>query len=48
MINLTYSNTLIGIAVIILNLIPFLTKKYNYLVITAIISLIIMYIGGIL
>lgn len=42
------SNIIIGTTVVVLNLIPLLTKKYKYLILTAILSLIIMYIGGIL
>ena len=38
-------NVVIGIAVIILNLIPLILKKYNYLLLTIILSLILMYIG---
>ncbi len=40
------SNIVIGIAVIVLNLIPLLLKKYKYLLITAILSLILMYGGN--
>jgi len=39
------SNIIIGGAVVVLNLIPLLTKKYKYLILTAILSLILMY-GG--
>jgi|GEM_PF-2258586 len=35
----------IGLAVIILNLIPILTRRYKYLILTIIISLILMYLG---
>ena len=42
------SDVVVGIAVIILNLIPILTKKYKYLLVTAILSLIIMYGGTLL
>ncbi|MBU2615798.1 MAG: hypothetical protein KKC19_01720 [Nanoarchaeota archaeon] len=41
----TNSDILIGTAVVIINLIPLLTKKYKYLLVTAILSLILMYIG---
>ncbi len=43
--NLNIQNTAIGLAVIVLNLIPLLTKKYKYLILTIIISLILMYLG---
>lgn len=42
------AQTSIGIAVIILNLIPLITKKYKYLIVTLIISLILMYIGNLM
>ncbi len=42
------TDVVVGIAVIILNLIPILTKKYKYLLVTAILSLIIMYGGTLL
>jgi len=45
MIEIYSQNTIIGITVIVLNLIPILTKKYKYLIITTILSLILMY-GG--
>lgn len=38
-------NIIIGGAVVVLNLIPILTKKYKFLLLTAILSLILMY-GG--
>lgn len=38
-------NMIIGGAVIVLNLIPLLTRKYKYILLTAILSLILMY-GG--
>ncbi len=43
--NLSLQNTAIGLAVIVLNLIPILTRKYKYLILTIIISLILMYLG---
>lgn len=45
MIKLEITNVVIGLAVIVLNLIPIITKKYKYLMITAILSIILMYIG---
>ncbi len=44
-LNLNYVNVVIGLAVIILNSIPLITKKHKYLLLTIIISLILMYIG---
>jgi len=38
-------NLIIGGAVVVLNLVPILTKKYKYLLLTIILSLILMY-GG--
>ena len=35
-------NQIIGIAIIIINLIPFITKKPKYLLITSIVSLLII------
>ncbi len=46
MINQINQNVVIGVAVIILNLIPLLTKKYKYLLITAILSIILMFGGS--
>ncbi len=43
---LNTTNTIIGIAVIILNLIPLIFKKYKYLLLTIVLSLILMYLGG--
>lgn len=43
--NLNLINVVIGSAVIILNLIPLVLKKYKYLLLTIILSLILMYIG---
>ena len=45
MIEIVPTNLAIGIFVIIINLIPLITKKYNYLLLTAILSLIAMYVG---
>ena len=45
MIEIIPSNVVIGIAVIIINLIPIITKKYKYLILTAIVSILLMYIG---
>ena len=45
MTEIIYTNLVIGIFVIIINLIPLITKKYNYLLLTAILSLIAMYVG---
>ncbi len=45
MTEITYTNLAIGIFVIIINLIPLITKKYKYLLLTAILSLIAMYVG---
>ena len=45
MIEFETTNVIIGLAVIVLNLIPLLTRRYKYLLVTAILSLIIMYIG---
>ncbi len=39
------TQTFIGITVIILNLIPLLLKRYKYLLVTVIVSLILMYLG---
>ena len=38
------TNTIIGIAIIILNLIPFILKKQKLLLVTAVISLIILFL----
>jgi len=45
MMEMITSNIIIGGAVVVLNLIPLLTKKYKFLILTAILSLILMY-GG--
>ena len=45
MIEFSAQNIVIGTAVIIINLIPLLTKKPKYLLMTSILSLILMY-GG--
>jgi len=45
MTGIIYTNLAIGIFVIIINLMPIITKKYKYLLLTAILSLIAMYIG---
>jgi len=45
MTGIIYTNLAIGVFVIIINLIPIITKKYKYLLLTAILSLIAMYIG---
>lgn len=45
MIDFVMKNVVIGIAVIVLNLIPLITKKPKYFLVTAILSLILMY-GG--
>ena len=42
------SNIIIGGTVVVLNLIPLLTKKYKFLILTAILSLILMYVGTLL
>jgi len=42
---ITNEKLIIGVSVIILNLIPLLTKRYKYLIVTIIISLILMYLG---
>jgi len=42
---MTTTETLIGITVIVLNLLPIIFKKYKYLLITIILSLILMYLG---
>lgn len=45
MMEIIISNVIIGGAVVVLNLIPLLTRKYKYLFLTAVLSLILMY-GG--
>ena len=45
MMEIIYINLTIGIFVIIINLIPLVTKKYKYLLLTAILSIIAMYVG---
>lgn len=45
MIEILSTNLAIGIFVIIINLIPLATKKYKYLLLTAVLSIIAMYIG---
>ena len=37
-------NIIIGVGVIILNLIPFITKKYKYLFLTILVSLIMLFL----
>ncbi len=39
------TNIIIGLGVIVLNLIPIFLKKYKYLLVTLILSLILMYLG---
>lgn len=41
---MTQANIIIGVAIIIINLIPFLLKKPRYLLVTAIISLILVFL----
>lgn len=48
MVDFTNTNTLVGIAVIILNLIPILTKKYKYLLLTAVLSVLLMYLTSLI
>ena len=44
-IEIINTNIAIGVFVIIINLIPLATKKYKYLLLTAILSIIAMYVG---
>ncbi len=39
MIELQYANLIVGVLVIVLNLIPLITKKYKFLLLTSILSL---------
>lgn len=48
MMEIISSNIIIGGAVVVLNLIPILTRKYKFLALTAILSLILMYGGTLL
>ena len=48
MMDIINSNLIIGVTVIVLNLIPLLLGKYKYLIVTAILSLILMYAGTLL
>lgn len=41
-------NVVIGLGVIVLNLIPLVLRRYKYLIVTAILSLILMYIGNLI
>ena len=45
MIDFTSTNFLIGTGVIIINLIPILTKKYKWLLLTASLSVVMMFLG---
>lgn len=45
---LELSNVIIGVGVIVLNLIPFVVRRHKYLIVTAILSLILMYIGNLI
>ena len=48
MMEFVTSNIIIGGAVVVLNLIPILTKRYKFLTLTAILSLVLMYGGTLL
>ncbi|MBS3076326.1 hypothetical protein J4481_01125 [Candidatus Pacearchaeota archaeon] len=43
--NLIMENVIIGTTVIVINLIPLITKKYNYLLLTAAISVLLMMVS---
>lgn len=47
MIELVTKNVVIGLTIIIINAIPLITKKYNYMPFTALLSLVIA-LGGII
>jgi len=46
MIELVTKNVVIGAIVIIINLIPLITKKYKFIPITALLSLVLILLGN--